>query len=324
MSMKETKKLVTMYDMHPKVADLKAEVLSGLKASYKSLPPKLFYDKKGSELFDDITRLPEYYPTRTEISILKSCGDEMVQCMGERCMLIEFGSGSSTKVRLLLDRMQDIAAYMPVDISKVHLYESAEALADAYPGLPVLAVCTDYTQPFELPFYEGAGKEVIFFPGSTIGNFEPEEAELFLARSAAMLRRGDGLLIGVDLRKSPEILEAAYNDSQGVTAAFNLNVLERINRDLGANFDVTAFEHHAFYNESAGRIEMHLRSLRDQDVSVAGEIIHFQKGESIHTENSYKYTVEGFQKMARLSGYIPIQTWIDPLQFFSIHYLEVR
>jgi dimethylhistidine N-methyltransferase len=289
----------------------------------KRLPPKLFYDQRGSRLFDAITELPEYYPTRTEIQILRDHGAEMADRLGRDNVLIELGSGSSLKIQILLDALRP-RVYVPVDISKAHLLESAQALAERFPALAIRAACADYSGPFELPL-ESEWKELAaFFPGSSIGNFDPHEARAFLKRVARVLGPGGRLLIGVDLRKDRSILNAAYNDAQGVTAAFNLNLLARINRELGADFDLDAFGHRAFFDERESRIEMHLVSLADQRVRIGGHVFDFRRSESIHTENSYKYGIDDFQRLARAAGLVSEQVWTDEHALFSVHCLRVE
>lgn len=318
--------LVSFHDLHPEPAAFRAEVTAGLRRSPKTIPPKFFYDKRGSELFDEICRLDEYYPTRTEIGLLERHAAEMAAAIGDGTVLIEFGSGSSIKIRLLLDRLPKLAAYMPIDISKEHLLASAGELVRQYPRLKVEAVCADYTRPLELP---GTGLEpngkrrCVFFPGSTIGNFEPEEAEMFLRQAAALVGPGGGLLIGVDLKKDAAVLHAAYNDARGVTADFNLNLLVRINAEAGGTFDLSAFSHRAFYNADAGRIEMHLVSERAQTVRIGDETFDFAAGEMIHTENSYKYDVEQFRALAGRAGFTARKLWTDDRQWFSLGYFEV-
>lgn len=303
--------------------DFKEDVLEGLKKSYKSISSKYFYDERGSELFEKISNLDEYYPTDAEMEILETHSEEISDAVGSNSLIIEFGSGSSTKTRLLLKELDNIAAYIPVDISQDFLLEEAERLQDDFPSLEIKPVAADYTKPFELGMNGHADHRVIFFPGSTIGNFTPDEAQEFLFQSADLLQKGDGLLIGVDLKKDSEILNKAYNDSEGVTAEFNLNLLKRINRELDGNFDLEKFHHRAFYNESEGRVEMHLVSLDNQTVEVAGEQIEFKKGEMIHTENSYKYTVEEFENLIS-EKYSLKQTWLDSNDLFSFHYFEKK
>lgn len=308
------------HDFEPVQEDFLTAVLSGLMAAKKSIPSKFFYDELGSGLFDQICELEEYYPTRTELSLLKKYGLEIAGAIGANSHLIEFGSGSSVKIRTLLQAMDDPLSYVPMDISKEHLLFAAKKLAGSFPDLPVIAICADYTSGFSFPEL-GFGKRTGFFPGSTIGNFTPAEAEQFL-RGAKSLLQGGGMLVGVDLIKDEATLNAAYNDSKGVTANFNLNLLERCNSELKANFDLSHFEHSAFFNVPQNRIEMHLVSLRDQIVSVAGQSIAFAKSESIHTENSCKYTVSGFQSLAKKAGFNPVNVWRDADDLFSIHFLE--
>jgi dimethylhistidine N-methyltransferase len=300
---------------------MRAEVLAGLARDQKRIPPKFFYDKRGSRLFDAITGLPEYYPTRTEIGILDRYGSEMARLVGRDSVLVELGSGSSHKIRVLLEALEP-AVYVPVDISRDHLLASARDLASAFPALDVRAVCADYSIPLDLPIATDGRARTAFFPGSSIGNFDPAEAVLFLARVGQLVGPGGKLLVGVDLRKDPAVLHAAYNDAQGVTAAFNLNLLRRINRELDGDFDLDAFAHRAFYDGTAGRIEMHLVSALDQKVRVAGQVVGFRAGESIHTENSYKYSIDGFQDLARAAGFVVEQLWTDPQSLFSVHCLR--
>jgi len=306
------------YDYHPRMADFRAEVLSGLSQVSKQLSPKFFYDRRGSELFDAITELPEYYPTCTEIGILREHGDTIADLLGRNCLLLELGSGSSKKIRHLLDALKP-AVYMPVDISREHLLGSAEALVADYPALEVHAVCADYTADFDLPCRPDTLSRVAFFPGSSIGNFEPSRAVDLLRRLTYHLEEGGRMLIGVDLKKDAELLRAAYNDSRQLTAAFNLNMLHRINRELDADFDVQAFSHHALYNEQEGRVEMHLVSNAVQAVAVAGQRFEFSAGETIHTENSYKYSIEEFRALAKRAGFVPEKVWTDDDKLFSVH-----
>ena len=318
-----TESRIRFFDFHPTTADVRAEVLEGLSRPRKRLPPKLFYDQHGSQLFDAITELPEYYPTRTEIRILREHGAAMADRLGRGCVLIELGSGSSLKIQTLLAALQP-RVYIPVDISKAHLLESAQALAERFPELSIRAACADYSGPFELPLESDWRDLAAFFPGSSIGNFDPDDARAFLKRVGRVLGPGGRLLIGVDLKKERAVLDAAYNDAQGVTAAFNLNLLTRLNRELGADFEVDAFRHRAFYDEQAGRIEMHLVSRGNQRVRVAGQVFDFRLGESIHTENSYKYGIEDFQRLARSAGFVSEQVWTDADDLFSVHCLIVE
>jgi dimethylhistidine N-methyltransferase len=297
------------------------DVMAGLSAEPKRLPPKYFYDQLGSRLFEEITRLPEYYPTRTETAILEANAAEIARLIPADAAMIEFGAGSSAKVRILLRAAKQVSAYVPVDISGEFMADEAAQLTADMPSLRVLPVAADFTRPFELPASLGTKPRVGFFPGSTIGNFEPHEAHAFLRHAVAMLGRGALLIIGADLVKDPAILNAAYNDSAGVTAMFNLNLLERINHELDGEFRLEKFCHRAFYNREKQRVEMHLVSLARQKVRVMGKVFDFRRGETIHTENSYKYTVELFRSHARSSGWTPAATWLDPQSFFSVHAL---
>lgn len=299
------------------------EIIEGLKQGEKMISPKYFYDERGSQLFDEITRLPEYYPTETELAIMQDNIGEIADLIGEQASLIEFGSGSSTKIRVLLDHLKSLAVYVPVDISEEHLVAAAENLKADYPDLEILPVVADFMQPFDLPSPTIMPvKNVVFFPGSTIGNF-PEDAALDLLR--VMYHEagaGGALLIGVDLQKDPDILEAAYNDSQGVTAEFNLNMLRHINREYGANFDLDAFEHRAEYNQEVGRIEIRLDSTSDQLIQLGDEEIEIAAGEAILTEYSHKYTLEGFAALAREAGFKVRRVWTDRNRLFSVQYCE--
>lgn len=311
------------YDYKPHLSSLREEIFESLAQPQKAIAPKFFYNKRGSELFDQICELEEYYPTRTEIQLLITYSGEIAQLIGQDCLLIEYGSGSSTKIRLLLDALPHLAGYMPIDISQEHMMQASSELAQCYPELDIIAVCADYTQDFELPHYhkKPVNHKLIFFPGSTIGNLHPDEAIHLLKHSASLLDKGDGMLIGVDLKKNQSILNAAYNDSQGVTAAFNLNLLERINQELNADFDLSYFRHWAFYNQDKSRIEMHLVSLKKQTVMIDGTPFNFNKNETIHTENSYKYGIEEFQAIAIHAGFHPQKVWTDENNLFSLHYL---
>lgn len=297
------------------------DVVRGLSRPQKRIPSKYFYDERGSELFEKITRLDEYYLTRTEKEILHAHADEIARRLGPRAVIIEPGSGSSAKTRLLIDHCDKLYAYVPVDISRRFLLEQAENLKGEYPELRVEPVVADYTRSFELPVEPGSHRRrMIFFPGSTVGNFKPEEARTFLGSLAGLLNPGDAMVIGVDLVKERGILERAYNDSEGVTAEFNKNLLHRINRELKADFDPGAFAHKAFYNEAENRIEMHLESLREQTVRVNGCGFDFAEGETIHTENSYKYTPESFEKICE--GLFRVEkVWTDPEELFSVQFL---
>lgn len=317
------KNRVTLYDLHPPLDDFRAEVLQGLSQPQKSIPPKFLYDKRGAELFDAICTLDEYYLTRTEISILQANAEAIATLIGDGT-LIEFGSGSSQKVRILLDAMPQLATYVGLDISKQHLYEACNCLAADYPGLEAIAICTDYTQPFALPDISTLRNKhkVGFFPGSSIGNLEPTEVVQFLRNAAALLEPHGDLLIGVDLKKDKAILEPAYDDAQGISAAFALNVLTRMNRELGSDFDLNHFKYTAIYNP-LGRIEMYIVSLTDQTVHFGDIEISFHAGEKLRTEYSYKYTVEEFQALAAIAGYRAKAVWTDSQNRFSLHYLHL-
>ena len=296
------------------------DVIGDLSQHPKRLSPKYFYDSAGSELFEQITLLPEYYPTRTELSILRDRGRVISSILPKGAALVEFGAGATTKVRLLINECA-FAAYVPVDISGDFLKAQADALRRDFPGLGVFPVAADFTAPFALPDAINAMPKVGFFPGSTLGNFEPHEACSFLRSAREILGEGAQMVIGVDLEKDERVLYDAYNDKAGVTARFNLNVLARINRELGGNFDVSAFTHRAIYNRDRHRIEMHLISRKAQTVRVLGRSFSFRAGESIHTENSYKYSLERFVALARGSGWTPRKSWTDEAGMFSVHAL---
>ena len=301
------------------------DVLAGLSAPQKALPCKYLYDENGTRLFEAICESEEYYLTRTELSILEQNIDEIVALLGPKTNLVDLGSGNCLKTRLLLDHLDRPASYSPVDVAHPQLLECSARLADAYPGLVVEPVCADYTRRFTLPPPPtGSGATTFFFPGSTIGNFEPQDAGDFLQRIARLCGPADGLLVGTDLKKSPQTLNAAYNDAQGVTAQFNLNLLARVNRELEGGFDLQQFQHLAFYNPSAGRIEMHLMSRRQQTVGVDGHRFSFAKGESIVTEHSYKYTLDQFLRLAARAGFEVAHHWSDERRWFSVQYLIPR
>jgi dimethylhistidine N-methyltransferase len=303
----------------------RADVLRGLRAPKKELPCKYFYDEVGSDLFEQITELEEYYPTRTELAIMERHAAEMAGWLGPRCLLIEYGSGSSLKTRRLLDRLRDPAGYVPVDVSGEHLRRSAGALGEDYPDIEMLPMCADFTRPLSLPACrKAAARRVVYFPGSTIGNFTPEAARALLRQTAVLCAHDGGLLLGIDLQKDPRVIEAAYNDRRNVTAAFNRNILVRINRELAADFDVEQFSHRAFYNAAHGRIEMHLVSRCDQVVRVGSMPFSFAAGESIHTENSYKYSLPALAELAWAGGFAVKRVWTDERQYFSVAYLAVR
>ncbi|WP_163836250.1 L-histidine N(alpha)-methyltransferase [Spartinivicinus ruber] len=311
---------VFFYDRLAAANDTNEEILQDLTASPKRIKPKYFYDKVGSQLFDRITQLPDYYVTRTELSILKKYSEAIAQAVGNHTLLVEYGSGSSEKIRVLLEAVQP-KAYMPLDISRAHLLDSAQKLANDYPWLEVHAACLDYSQQLSLPNTEYTHK-VGFFPGSSLGNFEPEEAKLFLQRLKQQLGDDSALIIGIDLVKPVEILNKAYNDSQGVTAKFNKNALLHLNKLVNANFNPELFSHKAFFNNEKSRIEMHLVSLIDQIITINNKKIRLAKNESIHTENSYKYTTADFISLASSAGLACTQRWVDDKQWFAIFYVE--
>ena len=296
------------------------DVLDGLSQHPKRLSPKYFYDAAGSELFEQITLLPEYYPTRTELSILHDRGGAISAILPKGAALVEFGAGATTKVRLLLNQCA-LGAYVPVDISGDFLKAQADALRQDLPDLAIHPVAADFTAPFALPEAVAGMPKVGFFPGSTLGNFEPHEACSFLRSAREILGHAAQMVIGVDLEKDERVLYDAYNDKAGVTARFNLNVLHRINRELGGNFDLSAFTHRAIYNRDRHRIEMHLIGRKAQTVRVLGRSFSFRAGESIHTESSYKYSLERFAALARGSGWTPRATWTDAVGMFSVHAL---
>ncbi|CAN7633310.1 L-histidine N(alpha)-methyltransferase [Pseudorhodoferax sp. LjRoot39] len=294
---------------------------AALGAPERSISPKYFYDARGSQLFDAICELREYYPTRTELALLRAHAGEIAALAGPQAEVVEFGAGSLRKVRLLLDALDSPAGYVPIDISGEHLAQAAAQLRRDYPALSVQPVAADYTQPLQLP--AGArktGMRLGFFPGSTIGNFDPEQALRFL-RMAARVLRGGALLLGADLVKDPAVLHAAYNDGAGVTAAFNLNLLARANRELGTDFDLDGFAHGAFYNSPQRRIEMHLVSRRRQRVQLDGQAYLFEQGETLHTENSHKFSVDSLRALAAEAGFLPGPVWTDPNGLFSLHWL---
>ncbi|HEU5102881.1 MAG TPA: L-histidine N(alpha)-methyltransferase [Roseiflexaceae bacterium] len=313
------------YDLAPEQASIRDEVLDGLRRTPKELPPKLFYDERGSQLFDQICELHEYYPTRTEVAIMQAHAHEMAALIGPDSLLVEYGSGSSLKTRILLDHLVAPGGYVPIDISREHLLRSAERLAAAYPDIEILPVWADYTAGLTLPHpARRVARAVAYFPGSTIGNCHPHEAVQLLRQIAELVGPGGGLLIGVDLQKDRATLERAYNDRAGVTAAFNLNMLARINRELGVTFRLEQFRHRALYNEQFQRIEMHLVSQRRQVVDIDGLTIAFEAGESILTECSYKYSLESFGALARVGGFEITHVWTDPQRLFSVQYLVAR
>jgi len=310
---------VYFYDQGLDSGDFTDEILAGLNKPQKMLSPKFFYDEKGSELFTKITRQPEYYPTRTETQLLRDHASEISELIGEDFLLIEYGSGSSEKIRILLDSLRP-SLYAPLDISRDYLAQAAEALGREYPWLEVHATCVDFTNEFELPF-KSEKKHVSFFPGSSIGNFERVEAAAFLSRIRSLVGADGGLLIGVDMKKNMNVLNQAYNDKSGVTADFNLNILEHINREYGSDFNLRGFKHEASYDVLQGCIQMFLVSTCDQSVSVAGHNFQFSNGEKIHTENSHKYTVDEVLEMAVGAGFSKGKTWLDEDDLFGVFYL---
>jgi dimethylhistidine N-methyltransferase len=306
------------------LARFRADVVAGLTAAVKTLPCKYLYDDRGSRLFDRICDLPEYYPTRTELGILRRHAGDMAAALGECCLVIEYGSGSGMKTPLLLERLKHPAGYVPVEISRDHLLASANELGRRFPDLEVLPVWADFTKDFELPATRRKPRrKAVFFPGSTIGNFGPACAVDLLEGVARLCGPGGGFLVGVDLRKPKAVLEPAYDDAAGVTAAFNKNLLVRINRELGADFDLDQFDHRAVWNDVQSRIEMHLVSRRRQEVHFDGRTIRFAAGESICTEHSHKYTLDAFRDLARTAGLGVRQVWTDEQRWFSVQYLEV-
>ena len=316
-----TSTAIKFYDAHPGTDDLRREVLTGLAALPKAIPPKFFYDKRGSELFDAICELPEYYQTRTEMGILRRCVADLVKHIGPDCLLVELGSGASKKVRLLLEGLRP-SSYLGVDISKEFLMHSTRLLAADYPWLDVHAACIDFSQSLDIPHCETFDHMVAFFPGSSIGNFDPDDAIELLKRVAQMMNMRGQLLIGVDLKKDVRLLNAAYNDASGVTAEFNLNLLNRIRDELDSDVDPARFQHNAYYNSQHGRIEMHLISRQAQSVRIEDRRFDFGQGESIHTENSYKYTIEEFAELAAAAGFRQQQVWTDDSSLFSVQLLK--
>ena len=312
---------VSFDDQHPGQGDASRELLLGLAQPQKRVNPKFFYDERGSQLFDQITRLPEYYPTRSELAILQQYREQIAHYCGEGCVIIEPGSGSSEKVRLLLDALKP-AAYVPLDISADFLRQSAIRLGSEFSHIQIHAICADFAHNWSLPGDLPVGKRVVFYPGSTIGNLDPHDALGFLKRMRQWVVEDGGLLIGVDLHKSSQRLNAAYNDSAGTTADFNLNLLHNLNAILGADFKPQQFAHRAFYNETRQCIEMHLESLQHQLVQCQGRSFEFRQGETIHTECSYKYTTQGFADMAAAAGFAVKRTWYDDEKLFSVHYLS--
>jgi dimethylhistidine N-methyltransferase len=296
------------------------DVVAGLCLPQKSLPPKYFYDAKGSRLFERISRLPEYYPTRTELFLTRKHLGEIARFAGKGSALIEYGSGEGVKTRVLIRALRP-SVYIPVDISEEALLRAAGRLQREFPRLHIVPIPGDFSRPLKIPGFpqKQKGRRVVYFPGSTIGNLSPDEAHAFLRMTRGQVGPKGAMLVGVDLKKDPVLLHAAYNDSRGVTAAFNLNLLARVNRELGADFDLRRWRHYAFYNAALGRIEMHLGSLTKQTVDVGNHRFSFERGETIHTENSYKYSVGEFQALARRGGFKPVKVWTDAAELFSVH-----
>ncbi len=317
--------LAFFQDLEPPANDFLQDALCGLSAAPKTMSPKYFYDQKGSQLFDAICDTQEYYVTRTEIDLLQSLIPTLNKLAGPGADIVEYGSGASVKVRTLLEGLDDVSSYLAIDISRAHLINACRVLADDYPKIAIGAICADFTAPITLPaMSREKGRVVGFLPGSTIGNFAPKDAKEFLVRAAKMLGEGGALLMGVDLKKDPGILNAAYNDTQGVTAAFNLNLLTRMRGELGAKLNQDNFQHRAFYNDDQGRVEMHLESKTEQTVQLDGKEFSFSAGETIHTENSYKYGLEEFAALAESAGFRAKHSWTDPKGLFSLHWLEVH
>ncbi|RKK06165.1 L-histidine N(alpha)-methyltransferase [Pseudoroseomonas wenyumeiae] len=307
----------------PQRAALMADALTGLSAMRKTLPCKWLYDAEGTRLFEAITNLPEYYPTRTEVGILEECGPEIARAVGPGAAVVEFGPGDGAKAVQLLRQLDAPVVYLPVDIAPEWLAAAASRVAEALPALRVQPVVADFTQPFDLAGRaEGSTTHLGFFPGSTIGNFEPTEAVTFLRRARTSLRAGARMLLGADLVKDIRVLQAAYDDAAGVTAAFNLNLLARLNREAGADFDLSGFGHEARWNAAASRIEMHLVARRAQSVRLGGRVFRFAAGDSIHTESSHKYHPEHLRALAEAAGWQAITMWTDPGGKFSVWLLE--
>jgi dimethylhistidine N-methyltransferase len=313
---------VVFEDQQPVTGDNRAELIEGLSRKQKQINPKYFYDQQGSELFEQITKQHEYYPTRVEKAILSKHAGEIAYYCREDCILIEPGSGSSEKVRLLLEKLQP-AAYVPLDISADFLYKSAQKLGREFPWLSIHAICADFSGQWQARTELKSGRRVIFYPGSTIGNMEPKLAQSFLSNLREWIGHNGSVLIGVDLQKPEHLLNAAYNDAQGVTAEFNLNMLNSINNLVNADFNPDHFSHHAFYNNDHQRIEMHLVSEKSQTVNIDGTLIRFDKGETLHTENSYKYSLASFTALCNAAGFTLEKSWLDEDELFSVHYLSI-
>lgn len=321
--MVQTSARISFHDLLPPQQSMLEEVWAGLGKPQKEIAPKFFYDARGCELFEAICGLPEYYPTRTELAIMRRHARAMAGELGGDCALIEIGCGNGEKTRALLDELRP-PVFAAIDIAREQLEASCNALARSFPDMRIVALRADFARAVVLPDAElAAARRVLYFPGSTIGNFTPDEAREFLARWAPLLGSGGGALIGVDLKKNPAVLDAAYNDAQGVTAEFNLNVLRHINSELDADFDLAAFRHRARYDAGQGRIEMHLESLKPQRVTIAGRTLDFRAGETIHTENSCKYSLAEVRELGRAAGYVAEECWTDDQQLFSVHYFTL-
>ncbi|MBA3883089.1 MAG: L-histidine N(alpha)-methyltransferase [Chthoniobacterales bacterium] len=315
---------VALLDLEPATSDFREQVVAGLSASPRTLPSKFFYDERGAELFQQICELPEYYITRTEHEILREHGPEMAESVGANAELVGFGTGAGVKTRMLLEHLDNPIAYVPVDISKERLVESAMALRLQMPELEILPVCADYLQEMRLPVPSRKPDHIaVYFPGSTIGNLEPHVALGFLKRVCQLCGPDGGLIIGVDLQKARHVIEAAYNDKAGVTAEFNFNLLVRANRELGADFVLPCWKHRAVYSEQEGRIEMHLVSQSEQAVHVGDHVFVFRAGEHIISEFSYKHTIQGFAALAASAGFRLSRTWTDPQQLFAVLHFVV-
>ena len=312
------------YDLLPPQHGMLDEVMNGLALPQKEIQPKYFYDARGCRLFESICDLPEYYPTRTELAIMRSDAQAMAEVLGPECCVIEIGCGNSEKTRLLLEALHPLE-FVAVDIAREQLETSCSRLEKSFAGVSIVALRADFARPVALPVdgLRQARRRVLYFPGSTIGNFTQAQAREFLGRWAKTLGPGGGALIGVDLKKDTAVLEAAYNDAQGVTAEFNLNILAHLNHEFGADFDVHAFRHRAFYNAGHSRIEMHLVSSNDQKVTIGGRNFSFRTHETIHTESSCKYSIPEFQELGRAAGYTPVQCWTDDRRLFSVHYFTL-
>ena len=322
---KAVPRLAFFLDFEPEASDFRHNVLEGLRRTQKAIPPKYFYDERGSQLFDDITSTPEYYVTCTELALLETVAPHIADETGPAATVVEFGSGSSLKIRLLLDALETPKRYAALDISREHLLASCEALAADYSALEVGAICADFTKKFDLPENAlGQSWRIGFFPGSTLGNFEPTAAVGLLKVMRGLLRDNDSLLLGVDLKKDPAVLEAAYNDASGVTAAFNKNLLTRINRELDGDIDENAFDHRAIYVENKGAIEMRLIAKRDVSFTVSGERFEMARGEHIHTENSYKFLPSQLHDLVKQAGFEPYRRWTDEREYFALELLRAR